>query len=583
MSKRLVILLALILVFFFGFFKVAADELADIEKQLAEAHALLDESKKATEPLEANLKLVESKINNAEAQIGVIETEINRKKQEISLGEKDLIKQKQIINERARNYYKQSRGFLGNMLGIVLSKNLPEASRMFFYQQQGLQRDRDTIIKTAFFIRTLEEKKTNLEEEQTRLAVLKKELDQEKAYFASEVAKAKNYQSSLEQKIAELSARQLELIAAKIASIPLPRSAETSLAGCVADVSLDGTSYKDPGFGGAKFAFFSYGVPNKVGLNQYGAKGRAEAGQGYEDILRAYYNFESISDANTEIIIRVDGHSEYKLEDYVKRIYEMPADWDMRALEAQAIAARSYALAYTNNGAGSICDSQQCQVFKDEEKGGRWNEAVDSTRGKIMTVGGQPIKAWYSSTHGGVVLETSRIGWSATPWTKNLIDATSANSFDELKSNAYDRSSPWFYCDWGYRSQYNNTAWLTHDEVLDIVNTFLLYEKDNSTISHLSQTDQDVPDTWSADKVRDELKNRGGTPYSSIDTIYVEWSADGVSKTIVINGAGYNAQTFKNIFNLRAPANIQIKPACRPNDGNLTDDCSYALYNIEKR
>jgi peptidoglycan hydrolase-like amidase len=35
---------------------------------------------------------------------------------------------------------------------------------------------------------------------------------------------------------------------------------------------------KDPGFGN-KFGFFTYGVPNRVGLNQYGAWGRAKAGQ----------------------------------------------------------------------------------------------------------------------------------------------------------------------------------------------------------------------------------------------------------------------------------------------------------------
>jgi len=192
MLKKLVWLLIIITLLVPLATLVRADELEDIEKQLIEVRQLLDESKKATEPLEANLNQVEVSINNAELQIA-------QKQQDIVRGEADLVKQKEIISERARSYYKQSRGYLGNLLGIVLSKNLPEASRMFFYQQQSLQRDRDTIIKTAFFIRTLEEQRTKLE-------FLKKELDSEKVYFASEVAKAKDYQSGLEKQIAELSA-----------------------------------------------------------------------------------------------------------------------------------------------------------------------------------------------------------------------------------------------------------------------------------------------------------------------------------------------------------------------------------------
>jgi peptidoglycan hydrolase-like amidase len=57
--------------------------------------------------------------------------------------------------------------------------------------------------------------------------------------------------------------------------------------------------------------FFTYGVPNRVGLNQYGAKGRADSGQDMETILRAYYNYDNLSGVDTNIKIRVDGHGEY--------------------------------------------------------------------------------------------------------------------------------------------------------------------------------------------------------------------------------------------------------------------------------
>ncbi|MBI2310674.1 hypothetical protein HYU90_02495 [Candidatus Collierbacteria bacterium] len=121
-------------------------------------------------------------------------------------------------------------------------------------------------------------------------------------------------------------------------------------------------------------------------MSQYGAFGRAKAGQSAEQILKAYYG-DGVSirrDYPTSTKIKVSGYGSFELEAYTKRIYEMPGSWaddgGMEALKAQAIAARSYALAYTDEGrGGSICTTEACQVFKNAEKGGKWNEAVDAT------------------------------------------------------------------------------------------------------------------------------------------------------------------------------------------------------------
>jgi peptidoglycan hydrolase-like amidase len=313
-----------------------------------------------------------------------------------------------------------------------------------------------------------------------------------------------------------------------------------------------------------------------VGLNQYGAWGRAKAGEGYESILRAYYNFDSISDANAQI--RVDGYGTYSLDDYVKRVYEVPDSWtdnDMAALKAQAIAVRSYVMAYTNNGAGSICTTQQCQVFKPDPKGGNWETAVNATSGKVMMQGGNPIKAFFSSTHGGYVYNTGDLqGWSSTPFTKRAVDATGTiASFGDLNSKAYDRESPWFYCDWGGRSAYGGTAWLKPEEVADIVNVMILAAQDSSSQSHLVQTDKPNPDgtdTWDAGTVRSKL---GGSAFNSISSVSV--SADfgtGRVTSVTVNGdAGtktFDGNTFKTYFNLRAPATIQIVGP---------------LYNVERK
>lgn len=531
---------------------VYADELSDIEKQLQEVRVLLDQSKKNSEPLEANLRQVEIKINNAQNQIGLIEKQIEEKKQEIKIGEKDLIKQRQIINERARSYYKQSRGFLSNVLGIVLTENLTSASRMYLYQQRGLQRDRDTIIKIAFFVRSLEDKKANLEDEQVRLALLKKEFDRERAYFQTEVAKSKDYQSGLERQIAELSAKQQQLVSQRLASLNIPRSAGTSARGCSDDRGIN------PGFS-PRFALFTYGAPHRNGLNQYGAWGRAKDGQNEEQILQAYYpNFSLTKDFDKNSPVNVDGHGTFGIEDYVKRIYEVPDSWtdnNLAVLKAQAVAARTYALnSMARNG--SICTTEACQVFKPDPKGGNWEQAVNATAGWVLLDNGSPGFTQYASTHGGYILNLGRFdGRNGNP-----------TNFAELNDRAYDKESPWFYCDWGARSQYSNTAWLRSNELADIINVILLARSDSGVGEHLYQTDKPHPfggEVWNEDRVRQELRSRNISAYSSVSgaSVNADFNSGKTTGITVSGDAGTNSfggDEFKNWFNLRAPASIQI-------------------------
>ena len=194
-----------------------------------------------------------------------------------------------------------------------------------------------------------------------------------------------------------------------------------------------------------------------------------------------------------------------------------------------------------------------------------------------MINNGSPVKAWFSSTHGGYIFRSSEIGWSDTAWTKHGSDFDgSVNNFSDLVSRAYDRDSPWFYCDWGSRSEYNKTAWLKPSEMADIVNVVLLARADSSTRENLYQLDKPHPyggTVWDEGKVRQELNNRGISSFSNIDSGSV--SADfsyGKTNSITFSGDGgsvtFDGSEFKNFFNLRAPANIQIVGP---------------LYNLEKK
>ncbi len=538
---------------------------ADLDSEINRLGEDIAHLKKDLENKQQNYQELNQRLEEIKKRLSFLEVEIVKKEQEVKQGEKVLAYQRELLNQRVRAYYKNIEKNQSSLINLFISTNLSKSLENFFYQKRVVDEDRKTIVKIIIYIKNLEEKKKTLEQEKTQLAYLKKEIDLQTKNLSQEIAQTK-------ERIASLTAKQQQLIAQKLASLNISRSAAT-----VGRCDSDLTNGRDPGFS-PRFGVFTYGVPNRVGLNQYGAKGRSEAGQDFETILRAYYEFDQIQEFDTNIKIQVEGYGEYSLEDYIKRIYEMPADWPLEALKAQAVAARSYALAYTNMGSRSICPTEYCQVFKPEEKGGRWNEAVESTKGKVMTKGGQPIKAWYSSTHGGYIFSSSDIGWSPTNWTKRGVDAPSGyNNFNDLNNNAYDRSSPWFYCNWGWRKEYNNTAWLKQEELADIVNVILLARQiSTEEKEHLYQVDKPNPtgkETWGYDKVRDELKKKQGAAFSRVDnaSVTVDFS-NGRTTSVLITGDGgsisLDGSEFKNWFNLRAPANIQIVGP---------------LYNIEKR
>lgn len=579
-------LLSFFFIFFvFGFLvtvlapKSWSDELDDISKQINDLTSSLNMSVKATQPLESELNKLRQQIKDIKNKVAEIEVDVSIKKKNIDQGYKDLVRQTEILNRTIRDFYIRSH-YDSPLLTILSAKSAGDITQILAYQKAAADQDKAIITNIALSISDLEEKKEALEIEQTRLASLKSTLDEQSAKLDKVVAGAKAYQSTLSGQIAVLSARQQQILSQRLASLNIPLTAYNTQGGCSSDL----TNGKDPGFSGG-FGFFTYGVPNRVGLNQYGAKARAEAGQNAETILKAYYNADYTTGYSTSINIHVTGSNEYgqsfddnwNIEEYLKHVYEVPTNWPFESLKAQAIAARSYALAYTNNGGGTICPSQQCQVVKREENDDNWKRAVSETAGVIMANGGQPIKAWFSSTHGGYVLSSGNIGWNDTAWTKNAQDSTNnIGSFSDLQNNAYDKASPWFYCDWGSRPEYGKTAWLKPEETADIVNAIMLVGRDNGTKEHLYQTDKPNPagtDTWDSGRVKEELKSRGGTPLNIVSGISV--SADfGSGKTTSVNVTGdtgspsFNGSDFKTYFNLRAPATIQIVGP---------------LYNVERK
>ena len=525
--------------------------IAKIKREIAALAPAHETNKKEL----ANLR---SKISSLSKQISAISNNLDDLADQISLNELDLAYAKEVFNEKTSSYYKFLR-FYDPITPFIVSKDASKAFKEILFQQRASEGDRQFMDELAGKLIKLKDDKELLEKSRTDLTAAKKSLDSRADFLGAEVEKVESY-------IASLSAKQQQFIAQKLGSLNLPTSLGAGPLFCTDDRNLN------PGFNPA-FAFYTYGIPHRVGMNQYGAYGRALTGQTHETILQAYFNNFNF-EIRPNINISVTGYGTMPLETYLLGIYEMPDSWPIEALKAQAIAARSYALAFTGNGASSICTTQKCQVYKGGNKGGNWERAVKETAGKTMISAGQPITAWYASTSGGYTFTNSDVwGGSLRSWTKRMQDtAAFSGSFQELSAQAYDQSSPCFYAAQGWRKSYDSSAWLKAEEVADIANVILLAKAGGDT-RHLYQVDKPNPEgveTWSADRVKQELRNRSVTPVESANSVSVSGVDWGTGKTtqVTINGVSFNGDEFKNFFNLRAPANIQIVGP---------------LYNVERK
>jgi stage II sporulation protein D len=123
-------------------------------------------------------------------------------------------------------------------------------------------------------------------------------------------------------------------------------------------------------------------------------------------------------------------------ERYLQGIAEVPPSWPTAALEAQAIAARSYALATTGwSGAQGetlktpICATTSCQVYAGipvppEPDIRRWYRAVRATSGEVLLYQGRPADTVYSSTSNGHTYGNDQVfGSSPLPYLRPVVES----------------------------------------------------------------------------------------------------------------------------------------------------------------
>ena len=128
---------------------------------------------------------------------------------------------------------------------------------------------------------------------------------------------------------------------------------------------------------------------------------------------------------NGELLLRVyvvedQQVEERELENYVKGVLagEMKNDWPLEALKAQAILARTFVLKFVQEkesqypGADISTDIEEAQAYDASAVNERIQQAVEETRGLVLSCEGELPYAWFHA-HSGGTTEYARagLGW----------------------------------------------------------------------------------------------------------------------------------------------------------------------------
>ena len=157
--------------------------------------------------------------------------------------------------------------------------------------------------------------------------------------------------------------------------------------------------------------------------------------KGFVSVKRKWYrgHFKIINDNNSLTVM-----NDLPLELYLRGVVpsEMPSSWEHEAHKAQAIAARSYAIA--NMGKRGKYGYDLKDTPEDQAYGGasaetkQTNSAVTETEGIVLVCQGKIVPAYYSASAGGKTKNASQV------WTHDLPFIKSVPSYDDgIKKNGH--------------------------------------------------------------------------------------------------------------------------------------------------
>lgn len=545
---------------------VSSGALDSINKQLADLTDALNKSVAATKPLQSQLQSMQTQIAQIKSQVAEVVTDAAQKKIQIDAGYKDLAKKELIMNQTIRDYYMQSY-FSSPLVTFFSVTSANDAAQVLAYQQAKTEQDKAIITNIALTLTDLENKQAQLKQEEVWLQSTKANLDAQSAKLDQIIQGALAYQQSVSAQIAALTAQQQAILNARSGSF----TATVGDSDLADDYNASIKGFREAAPAGS-FAVFSFGAyTHRKGMSQYGAFGRANSGQDYHAILKAYYG-KDVSNADTGGTIQVAGIGAIDFETtYLYGIAEMPSSFPTEALKAQAIAARSYAYRYKQSGQ-AICTDEGCQVYSSGKAANppdAWKQAVDATKGQII----DGVTTFFSSTTGGYL---TTMGW----------DTTDGNGGSNFTDKAYEKiaGSPWFYKAW-YTKGYSidsdkcgrSNPWLSSSDMADFINASSVLFNGGSS----DETGRVSPITtscWGGNPYnQDELRQvsaKYGGGVTTVTSVSVQQGNGTTSEVVFQTDKGekdINGNNFKTAFNLRAPGYLSI-----PQNG-------FAFFNIEQK
>lgn len=533
-------------------------QLNSVKAQQADLQRQLDAAKR-------NLNSTAAQLADLQNKVAAISDQLTKVEGDLKNAQGSLDQNKGAFARRVRFYFMQSA--VPSWLFLFSEPNaLTDIAQAAGLRQAVLRRDYDKIVQYTGAVKNLDQTRAQIASAKATAENQLTEIQAIKAAQAAQVSQIQRNQSALSSQIDQinssiknLTSQQQAIIAAKLAA-----TAQNSTVGSGAPA----TTTLPPAPFSPSFTVLTYGYPHRIGMNQYGAFGRAKAGQNYQAILQAYYGQQATAVSNIPTTINTDQGTKNFETDYMYGIAEMPTYWadqgGYESLKAQAVAARSYALNSIGwpLGSGTICTSQACQVYNSgkvtDPDAAKWRQAVADTRGQILTAGSGARAAFYSSTDGGYTCtDFSHVD----PCANYLVDANGSWGGNTAYDGPSYGNSPWFHKAWGDRaggSAYN--PWLSAEETADIFNALTLSKYSSSYNQDLSPIDKGG---WTMAQVRGELTKVGQPVVDAAAAVGYGFDGQGNTSAVSVVGANsvaysVSGKEFRSMFNLRSRGTLVI-------------------------
>jgi len=142
---------------------------------------------------------------------------------------------------------------------------------------------------------------------------------------------------------------------------------------------------------------------------------------------------------------RISGDNLYvanilNIDDYVKGVIpsEMSPSFPKEALKAQAVCARTYAIANLNKHGAygfDICSTAECQVYYGRNVATAFtDQCVDETSGMYLTYEGTLCTTYYYSCNGGASEDVENVWSTYIPYLRGVVDPYEASVADRLSA-----------------------------------------------------------------------------------------------------------------------------------------------------